>query len=321
MMKIEDLILLIVNPWVDDYVKEIRKRIPELKIITNHLLHEYDEEIDADVTDVDIILSFTPLVKSQPKIKQLKWFQSLAAGTNHIEASGVLTKDVILTNTAGVAGIGISEFVIAMMMAFMKKLPMMINNQKEKKWGFWRSGELFGKTLGILGLGNLGRPLAKSAKLGFDMNVVAFEPFMEEYEYADHIYKDLRPVLETSDFVVVTLPLTDETEELLNEDTLQWMKPSAYLFNVARGEIINRQALIKALKEKRIAGAGLDVFWGDVAQMQLSPDDELWNMENVIISPHTAWFSENYHIRAVDLFVKNLTKFKNGEPLINEVTW
>ena len=111
-MEIKDLTLLIVNPWIDGYLEEIRKRVPELNIITSHLLHEYEEEIDADVREVDIILSFTPLVKAQPKMKHLKWFQSLAAGINHIINSDLLTRDVILTSAAGVAGIGISEFVM-----------------------------------------------------------------------------------------------------------------------------------------------------------------------------------------------------------------
>ena len=90
---------------------------------------------------------------------------------------------------------------------------------------------------------------------------------------------------------------------------------------MARGEIIVREALIKALREKRIAGAGLDVFWGNPDQMHLSQDDELWHLDNVIISPHMAWFSESYHIRAVDLFVENLNRFIKSKPLINEVKW
>ncbi|MFH1351758.1 MAG: D-2-hydroxyacid dehydrogenase [Pseudomonadota bacterium] len=320
-MEIKDLTLLVANPWVDGYVEELKKRIPELKVISSHLLHEHDEEIDADVTEVDMILSFSPLVKSQPKMKHLRWFQSLAAGINHIIASGVLTRDVILTSAAGVAGIGLSEFVMAMMLSFAKKLPMMTNNQRDKKWDFWCSGELYGKTLGILGLGNLGKPIAKRAKLGFEMNVVAFDSVVGEYEHVDQIHRELRSVLEMSDFVVITLPLTNETAGLLNEETLKWLKKSAFLCNVGRGELINRQALIKALKEGWIAGAGLDVFWGDAAQMHLSPDDELWDMENIIISPHVAWFSENYHVRAVDLFVKNLMRFIKGDALLNVVKW
>ena len=320
-MEIKDLTLLVVNPWVDSYLEEIKRRVPELKVITSHLLHEYDEEIEADISEVDIILSFTPLVLSQPKMKHLKWFQSLAAGVNHIVESGLITRNVILTSATGVAGVGISEFVICMILAFMKKFPMLIDNQREKEWGFWCSDELHGKTLGILGMGHLGQPIAKTAKLGFDMTVVGFDKFIKECDHADQIYGDLRPVLEASDIVVVALPLTEDTTELLNEDTLKWMKKSALLINVARGEIIDRKALIKALKEGWIAGAGLDVFWGDVSQMNLSSDDELWNMENVIISPHTAWFSENYHVRAVDLFIQNLMRFVRRETLINEVKW
>jgi len=93
------------------------------------------------------------------------------------------------------------------------------------------------------------------------------------------------------------------------------------LINVGRGEVIERDALDKALKEKWIAGAGLDVFWGEASGMMLSPDDELWGMDNVIISPHTAWFSENYHRRAVDLFIENLRRFVKGEGMINRMKW
>jgi len=320
-MEIRDLTLLVANPWVDDYVEEIRKKVPELNIISSPLLHEYDDEIREDVREVDIILSFSALGKSQPKMKHLKWFQSLAAGVGHIVGTGALTRDVILTSAAGVAGINLSEFVMTMMLAFMKQFPRMVHNQREKKWDFWCPRELNGKTLGILGLGNLGKPIAKSAKLGFDMKVIAFDVFVEEYEYADHIYKDLKPVLEASDVVVITLPLIRETTGLINEKTLKWMKGSAFLINAARGQIIDREALIKALKEKWIAGAGLDVFWGDASQMELSLDDELWNLDNVIISPHLFWFSENYHIRAVELFSRNLMRFIKRESLINEVKW
>jgi phosphoglycerate dehydrogenase-like enzyme len=210
---------------------------------------------------------------------------------------GVLTRDVILTNAAGVAGIGVSEFVVTMMLALLKKVPMMIDNQRNKRWGSWRSGELHEKTLGILGLGNLGKPIAKSAKLGFDMNVLAYDLFVEEYE------------------------LNEETVGLINEKALSMMKRSSFLINVARGPIIDREAFLKALKESWIAGACLDVFWGDASQMELSPDDELWDLDNLIISPHNAWYSANYHVRAVDLFVENLNRFIKGEELLNQVKW
>ena len=320
-MEVKGLTLLVTNPMVDDYVSEIKKKVSELKIISSHLMHEYDEEIEADVSEVDIILSFSALEKSQPKMTHLKWFQSLAAGVNHILDKGVLTRDVLLTNAAGVAGIGVSEFVITMMLAFLKKVPIMIDNQRNKSWGSWCSGELHEKTLGILGLGNLGKPIAKSAKLGFDMNVLAYDLFVEEYEYADQIYKDLEPILEQSDILVITLPLNEETAGLINERALSMMKRSSFLINVARGPIIDQEALLKALKENWIAGACLDVFWGDASQMQLSPGDELWDLDNLIISPHNAWYSENYHIRAVDLFVENLNRFIKGEELLNRVKW
>ena len=320
-MEIKDLTLLVANPWVNDYVSEIQTRVPDIRIISSILMNEYSEEIHADVREVDIILSFAALVKSQPRMEHLKWFQSLAAGTDHIVESGVLNRDVILTSASGVAAIGVSEFVMTMMLALVKRFPMLVNNQWEKRWGLWCSEELHGKTLGILGLGHLGKPIAKTARMGFDMRVLAFDLFVEGHEYADYVSRDLRAVLDASDIVVVSLPLNRETRGLLNETTLKWMKRSAFLINVGRGEVIERDALVNALKKKWIAGAGLDVFWGEASGMMLSPDDELWGMDNVIISPHTAWFSENYHRRAVDLFIENLRRFVKGEGMINRMTW
>lgn len=321
-IQVKDLTLLIANPWVDQYAEYISGRFPQLNIIKSKLLNEEKEAISEDVREVDIILSFTPLIKSQPKMKHLKWFQSLSAGVDHIIGSGVLKKDVILTNAAGVAGIGISEFVITMMLAFAKKFPMLIENQSKREWGFWCSDELHGKTLGILGLGHLGRPLAKTAKLGFDMKVIAYDKFVTEYEYADKVSSNLKEILTASDFLVVTLPLNDDTRGLLGEEEFKMMKKNLFFVNMARGDIVVKDALLKALKEKWIAGAGLDVFWGsDPSEMILDPNDELWGFENVIISPHTAWFSENYVKRASDLFCDNLERFIRGEPMINQIDW
>jgi len=318
----KDLTLLIANPWVDSYAELISSRFPDLNIIKTKLLNEEKQAITSDVSDVDIILSFTPLVASQPKMKQLKWFQSLAAGFDHIIKSGVLTRDVILTSAAGVAGTGISEFTIALMLAFAKKFPMLVRNQSKKEWGFWCSDELNGKTLGILGLGNLGKPLARKAKLGLDMTVVAYDKFITEYEYADRISSNLNDILAISDFLVVTLPLRDTTEGLLGEKEFRGMKPNAFFINMARGEIVDKTALLTALKEKWIAGAGLDVYWGDdPSEMVLPQEDELWDLDNVIISPHTAWFSENYASRCVELFCANLERFIHGDSLINQVSW
>lgn len=321
-LKPKDLTLLIANPWADVYKNLISKRFPELKIIEVNLMNEQRKMIKKDVSEVNIILSFAPLIRSQPKMNKLRWFQSLSAGVDHIISSGVLKRDVILTNAAGVASIGIAEFTITLMLAFSKKFPRLFQNQSKKKWDLWCSNELHGKILGILGLGHLGKHLAKMAKLGFNMFVIGYDKFVNKFEYADVITLDLEEVLKMSDFLVVMLPLNEETKCLLGEDQFKIMKPNAFFINIARGEIVVKEALVKALKENWIAGAGLDVFWGaDPSEMILSPDDELWKFKNVIISPHTAWLSENYAARATDLFCQNFDRFLNGIPLINEVKW
>jgi len=130
----------------------------------------------------------------------------------------------------------------------------------------------------------------------------------------------LQEVLEQSDFVVICLPLTDQTKGLIGEEELRSMKESSYLINVARGEIVVKEALVKALKERWIAGAALDVYWGDPTVNLLAPEDELWQFDNVILTPHNAATTDRYLPRAFDLFCANLERFIRGEELINLVS-
>ena len=198
----------------------------------------------------------------------------------------------------------------------------MIRLQEERRFDYWCSGELNGKTLGILGVGNLGRPVAKTGKMGFDMAVIGWDKYVNSYQYVDRIFPEnqLDEVLKSSDFLVITLPLTPETDGLIGERELKLMKQSAYLVNVARGDILVKDAFLKALGEKWIAGAAVDAFWGkDPVEWVLFPEDKIWEFENVLISPHTAWFSERYAARACKLFCDNLERYIKGEELINIV--
>ncbi len=178
--------------------------------------------------------------------------------------------------------------------------------------------ELAGKTLGIIGLGSIGMEIARKGKC-FGMNVIGIKKTHENVRWVDEVYtpENLDIVLGESDYLVLCVPATDETKNLIGERELKKMKISAYLINIARGDVIDENALIRALKEKWIAGAAIDV----TREEPLSPDSPLWELDNLIITPHVAGSSPYYWDRAVDIFVENLKRFFQGEELINVVDW
>jgi len=154
------------------------------------------------------------------------------------------------------------------------------------------------------------------------MKVFGYDKYVKEFEYADRIYPDnqLDEVLKVSDFVVISLPHTPETNALIGERELKLMKPTAFLVNVARGEMLDKNAFARALKEGWIAGAAIDVFWGDPTAYVLPPEDELWDLDNLLITAHNATGTDQYVMRTGQLFCENLARFLNGKPLINTVT-
>ena len=249
--------------------------------------------------------------------KNLKWIQVLTAGVNRLLFPELVESQVLLTNASGIHRIPISEIVMAMALALAKKLHKYIQFKNEGLWKRVQTEELAGKTMGILGLGSIGMETAWKAKC-FDMKVLALKKRpIRRPTYIDEVLgpEDLEYLLRESDFLVITVPLTDETYHMIGERELRMMKPTAYLINVARGAIIDTRALIKALKEGWIAGAALDVF----EEEPLPKDSELWKLDNVIITPHIAGMSIHYDERAVEIFCKNLKRFLENKPLINLV--
>jgi phosphoglycerate dehydrogenase-like enzyme len=322
-----DLKVLIGGPnfMVDEYVQIIRGRFPEVKILASPILIETKENhVKGEIEDVDIIASFNAYPFTIPKIKGLKWFHVLMTGYEHILRTGLIGKDVILTNSAGTVSIPIAEVVMGYLLFFVKKFLKSLENQRLHKMDrmLGQMRELHQRTMGLLGLGHIGRVIAKKAKLGFDMEVLGFDKYVKEFEYAERIYpfNQLDEVLKVSDFLVISLPLTPETNRLIGERELRLMKPTAYLINVARGEILDKEAFTRALKERWIAGAAIDVFWGDPTAYVLSPEDELWDFDNLLITAHNATGTDRYVMRTGQLFCENLARFMRGDPLINMIT-
>lgn len=249
---------------------------------------------------------------------RLHWIQITATGVDRLLDSDIVRR-VTVTSAAGSHAIPIAEYVIGVMVMFAMGWPRLFRDQLAHRWRPFRPAELYGKTVGIVGMGHIGTEVARLA-MALGMRVIGTRRSVTSRTRESSGYEllpptDLHDLLRESDFVVIATPLTKETYHLIGEAELRVMKNSAYLINIARGAIIDEPVLIRALQEQWIAGAGLDVF----EQEPLPPDSPLWDLENVIISPHHSGFSDATLERAFDLFCENLRRYLAGEPLLNVV--
>jgi phosphoglycerate dehydrogenase-like enzyme len=307
-------------------VRIVKERFPGVTVLPYPVLNESDESrMPAGVQDVDVIAAFNAYPYTIPKIRKLKWFHIMMTGYEHVLESKAISPDVQLTTSAGTVSIPVAEAVMGYLLFFVKKFRASLENQKIHKMDrmLGQMRELHRQTLGILGLGHLGKEIARKAKLGFDMKVVAMDNFVTSFEFADEIHhrSNLDEILKRSDFLVISLPLTMETTKLIGERELRLMKPTAYLVNIARGEILDKMSFSRALAEGWIAGAGIDVFWGDpTKEAVLDKDDPLWDFQNLLITAHNATGTDRYIRRTGDFFCDNLERFMRGQALVNLVT-
>jgi D-2-hydroxyacid dehydrogenase (NADP+) len=252
-----------------------------------------------------------------PKAKRLKFIQSISAGIDQYDRELLRANGIRLANAAGVNANAVAEHGIAMLLAIKRHIHTGRDNQTRKFWRGMisdipaREDELGGKTLLIIGLGRIGARLARLAK-AFDLKVIATRRDPSRgVEGADEIYgiDRLHELLPAADIVALTCPLTPETTNLIDAKALALMKPTATLINVARGRVVDEDALIRALQEKQIAAAGLDV----TREEPLPASSPLWAIPNVLITPHTAGETQRYEDGVVDLLLENLERLWRGE--------
>lgn len=313
--------ILIIQEEASRYASMIEQTFQEdLKNGKLKLIPCVDEtEIPEDVSDINIVGTW-PLVRQIPQMKNLKWVMTFSSGIDHWEKSNLLPREFPLIHLPGGSGIPVAEFTIGLMLNHVKYYTKIWDNQKECKFERTKGPqELWNKTLGIIGLGGIGREIAKRAK-SFDMRVIGTDVQVIDIPYVDKVYlsKDFEEVLRISDFVVLSCPETPETLNMMNEERFTMMKPTAYFINCARGSLVEKEALIRALNEGWIAGASIDTFWiKDPLPSYLPPDDQLWKAQNVFLSPHVSSWTDMYTPRFGAVFVENIGRYLRGEPLVS----
>jgi phosphoglycerate dehydrogenase-like enzyme len=274
----------------------------------------------SNVADAEIIFSKQFPPGTLDKAQKLRWIQAGTAGVNHLLAAGIGDRDIILTNARGAHGTPIAEQTLALMFAFANRLPTLLQGQREHKHVakqvIAEKFELAGQTLLVIGLGDIGGTLAEKAKL-LGLRVLGVRRTPEPFPGLDGQYTpdQLLDALPQADHVALCLPLTDATNAIVGEAELRAMKASAYIYNVGRGASIEPNALIRALQEGWIAGAGLDCTDPE----PLPADSPLWDLPNVILAQHTSGSSPYNADRITQIFLDNLGRYQRGEGLVNVV--
>ena len=284
------------------------------------------DELSVHLPDAEILCSDIIPANWRTLAPRLRWLQFPGAGVDSLATTGLLdaNSDVLVTTAAGVHAETISEYVFCSMLMFNRNWPQMVRLQDEHVWArsatWYHLGgrELAGQTLGIIGLGNIGRRIAQLGR-AFGMRVLGTRRSIhysgDQEPDVDQSFppEQLHELLRLSDYLVISVPLTRETVKLIGETELRIMRPNTYLVNIARGQVIDEQALIRALREGWIAGAGLDV----TEEEPLPSESPLYSMPNVILTPHISGNSAHYDTRLAALFADNLKRYRTGQQLQN----
>jgi phosphoglycerate dehydrogenase-like enzyme len=280
-----------------------------------------DGEAEADLSQAEALFrtdlssaGYDRVLEAAPR---LRWIHTASAGVEELLTEIIRSRNIVLTNSAGVHAVPIAEWVMHVLLMIVKRARHMLAAQQARRWD--TSGtfdELTDKTLTILGIGGLGRAIAKRAS-AFDMRIWGVNRSGQPVELVERLVSDehWRDLLPETDFLVITVPLTKKTYHMIGAHELVLLRPSAWLINVARGAVIDEAALVAALQAGTIAGAALDTF----EQEPLPPESPLWELPNVIISPHHSGSSPRTTERVVELFIDNLQRFVRGEELRNVV--
>jgi phosphoglycerate dehydrogenase-like enzyme len=316
-----------------------RTQLDRLRAVSPEISVSQADADAADYSKVDVLYAGAP-PRDLSRAPALRWVQLHMAGVNTLADHPLYAQTALpLTTTSGVHAATIAEYAVTMLLALAHRVPRMVEWQQRgvwppdgRRWELFVPTEVRGATLGIIGYGSIGRELARIAKSAFDMTVLALK--RDPSRRADDGYRlpgtgdpegrlpdawlghrQLDALLARSDAVVLCAPLTEETRGMMGERAFAGMKPSAYFINVGRGASVDEAALAAALRERRIAGAAVDVF----AEEPPPAGHPLYALDNVILSPHVSGFLPSYDEKCSVLFAENLRRYLAGKPLLNLV--
>ena len=297
------------------YTSKLADAFPELTI------HTIDHHSKAGpyIGTTNVLMTFGPLVSPQliEGASNLKWIQSLGTGMDGLVDQPALRDDVILTRIHGIVA-PMSESILGAMLALSRDMRRSFENQNRKFWERYPPRLLFGKTVGILGVGAIAEALAPRCK-ALGMRVVGISSAPRIISGFDEIMpiSQLKATAPQFDYLVVLTPYSPVTHQIIDASVLEAMKPTSYLIDVARGGVLNESALIEALQQNRLAGAALDVFHME----PLPPEHPFWSMRNVIVTPHLGGFCDVYPDLAMPTVLENMRHYLSGETakMVNRV--
>ncbi|MDD3626438.1 MAG: D-2-hydroxyacid dehydrogenase [bacterium] len=300
----------------EGYVQKLQDEFKEFKFIQTKNKEEFNQYLPK--AEVFATFRFSP--DDFKKAVSLKWLHIAGAGVGRIIFDELIKSQVIITKTSGINKEAVSEMAWSFILSLAKMHPVWLEYKKKgdilsSEIDFMNMQNLFGKTLGILGLGEIGRRIAQIGK-AFELNVIGTRMKSNEpVEYVDKVYspEGLYEILEQSDFLVVALPITPATDRMLGEKEFNAMKDGIFIINISRGQIIKEDVLIKHLKTGKVMAAGLDV----IEKEPVTPDTELYTLPNVIITPHIAGYHEKYWERLYEHLKINLRRYLDRKPLLH----
>jgi D-2-hydroxyacid dehydrogenase (NADP+) len=302
------------------HVDRLRRRFPDITFV-----HAQDDRADVDgIADADVAFAWTMTPEMLRRASRLRWVHSSAVAVGTLPLRDLAARGVAVTNSRGIQSAAIAEHVIACLLALAKRLPRIIRHQDARHWA---QNELVedaspwlvrGQTLGIIGLGTIGQAVAaRAAALGMRVVGVRRRPQLGLPPGLDEVVgpDQAGDVIASSDVLVLAAPWTGATNRLVDAVALANMKRGSMLINVARGQLVDEDALAAAVSRGHLAGAALDVF----NEEPLPATSPLWSLPNVIVTPHTSGFRADHWDAVVELFETQIDRFRNGLPLLNAV--
>lgn len=291
---------------------------PMAQAFPHRALVGFEGELDfaARLGEIEILLALQPPRGHWAGASRLRLIQIMGAGVDSLLPAPDLPRSVRIANGRGISGGVMAEYALGWMLHFARRVPRNAAQQASREWRMYAPSSLEGSTCGILGMGAIGATVARRAK-AFGMRVLGTQRTPRPSEWADEVLgpDGTERVLSESDYVVVILPLTSETHGSLGAAVLDKLRPAAVLVNMARGGILDEVAVATMLREGRLRGAALDVF----DEEPLPATSPLWDVPNLVVTPHVAGFSRDYLPRSFEIFVDNVRRLERGEALLNEI--